>query len=58
MSNKVGLCEDPPLGFIGLGVMGEPMCRNLAHCSRRSVIAFDQVSAKVIRLAKIGVLAD
>ena len=57
MSNKVGLCEDPPLGFIGLGVMGEPMCRNLARCSGRSVIAFDQDSAPLNRLAKIGVLA-
>ena len=57
MSNKVGLCEDPPLGFIGLGVMGEPMCRNLARCSGRSVIAFDQDSAPLNRLTKIGVLA-
>jgi len=56
MSNKVGLSEDPPLGFIGLGVMGEPMCRNLARCSGRSVIAFDQDSAPLNRLAKIGVL--
>ena len=55
MSNKVGLSEDPPLGFIGLGVMGEPMCRNLARCSGRAVIAFDQDSAPLNRLAKIGV---
>ena len=55
MSNKVDLAEDPPLGFIGLGVMGEPMCRNLARCSGRSVIAFDQDSAPLNRLAKIGV---
>ena len=55
MSNKVGLSGDPPLGFIGLGVMGEPMCRNLARCSGRSVIAFDQDSAPLNRLAKIGV---
>ena len=55
MSNKAGLSEDPPLGFIGLGVMGEPMCRNLARCSGRSVIAFDQDSAPLNRLAKIGV---
>ena len=55
MSNIVGLSEDPPLGFIGLGVMGEPMCRNLARCSGRSVIAFDQDSAPLNRLAKIGV---
>ena len=57
MSNKVGLSEDRPLGFIGLGVMGEPMCRNLARCSGRSVIAFDQDSAPLNRLTKIGVLA-
>ena len=57
MSNKVGLSEDPPLGFIGLGVMGEPMCRNLARCSGRSVIAFDQDSAPLNRLAKIGVVS-
>jgi 3-hydroxyisobutyrate dehydrogenase-like beta-hydroxyacid dehydrogenase len=56
MSNQVGFSEDPPLGFIGLGVMGEPMCRNLARCSGRSVIAFDQDSAPLNRLAKIGVL--
>ena len=55
MSNKVDLSEGPPLGFIGLGVMGEPMCRNLARCSGRSVIAFDQDSAPLNRLAKIGV---
>ena len=55
MSNKAGLSENPPLGFIGLGVMGEPMCRNLARCSGRSVIAFDQDSAPLNRLAKIGV---
>ena len=57
MSNKVGLSEGPPLGFIGLGVMGEPMCRNLARCSGRSVIAFDQDSAPLNRLAKIGVVS-
>ena len=57
MSNKAGLSEDSPLGFIGLGVMGEPMCRNLARCSGRSVIAFDQDSAPLNRLAKIGVVS-
>jgi len=30
------------LGFIGLGVMGEPMCRNLARRQRRGkVLAHD-----------------
>ena len=27
------------LGFIGLGVMGEPMCRNLARKSGEAVLA-------------------
>ena len=29
------------LGFIGLGVMGEPICRNLAKKSDEKVLAFD-----------------
>ena len=29
------------LGFIGLGVMGESMCRNLARKSKAAVVAFD-----------------
>ena len=28
------------IGFIGLGVMGEPICRNLVKKSGRRVIAF------------------
>ena len=28
------------IGFIGLGVMGEPMCRNLARKSGARVLAF------------------
>ncbi len=32
---------DATLGFIGLGVMGAPMCRNLARKSGRPVIAYD-----------------
>jgi 3-hydroxyisobutyrate dehydrogenase-like beta-hydroxyacid dehydrogenase len=46
-----------PIGFIGLGVMGEPMCRNLARQSGRRVIAFDQVAAPLERLAPDGVRA-
>jgi 3-hydroxyisobutyrate dehydrogenase-like beta-hydroxyacid dehydrogenase len=38
------------IGFIGLGVMGEPMCRNLAEKSGRAVIAFDRQSAPLERL--------
>lgn len=33
--------EDATLGFIGLGVMGGPMCRNLVSRSGRPVVAFD-----------------
>jgi 3-hydroxyisobutyrate dehydrogenase-like beta-hydroxyacid dehydrogenase len=29
------------IGFIGLGVMGEPICRNLVRKSGAAVIAFD-----------------
>src|ERR1700684_1937677 len=29
------------IGFIGLGVMGEPICRNLVKKSGAAVIAFD-----------------
>jgi len=45
------------IGFIGLGVMGEPMCRNLALKSGHSVIAFDQEPAPLQRLAAVGVHA-
>jgi 3-hydroxyisobutyrate dehydrogenase-like beta-hydroxyacid dehydrogenase len=33
--------KQPTLGFIGLGVMGAPMCRNLARRSGHTVIGFD-----------------
>jgi len=33
--------QDDTLGFIGLGVMGGPMCANLARRSGRPVVAFD-----------------
>jgi hypothetical protein len=33
--------QDATLGFVGLGVMGGPMCRNLARKAGRPVIAFD-----------------
>jgi 3-hydroxyisobutyrate dehydrogenase-like beta-hydroxyacid dehydrogenase len=45
------------LGFIGLGVMGEPMCRNLARRSARPVIGFDAAPAALERLAPDGVAA-
>ena len=43
------------LGFIGLGVMGEPMCANLARKSGLPVYATDVRSEPRERLAKIGV---
>jgi len=43
------------LGFIGLGVMGEPMCRNLARKSGRSVVALDTRAEPLERLAADGV---
>jgi 3-hydroxyisobutyrate dehydrogenase-like beta-hydroxyacid dehydrogenase len=40
------------LGFIGLGVMGEPMCRNLAVKQAIPVLAFDTQQAPLERLGK------
>lgn len=45
------------LGFIGLGVMGEPMCRNLARKSGRTVLAHDLDTIVLKRLADDGVKA-
>jgi 3-hydroxyisobutyrate dehydrogenase-like beta-hydroxyacid dehydrogenase len=44
-----------PIGFIGLGVMGEPMCRNLARKIDRPVFAFDKAEAPLTRLKEFGV---
>lgn len=46
--------SDRPLGFIGLGVMGEPMCRNLLRSSGRQVVVFDPVDEPVARLVADG----
>jgi hypothetical protein len=45
------------LGFIGLGVMGEPMCRNLAKKSGAPVVAFDPRAEPLAALARDGVTA-
>jgi 3-hydroxyisobutyrate dehydrogenase len=42
------------LGFIGLGVMGEPICRNLVGKSGRPVVAFDREAAPLARIAADG----
>lgn len=43
------------LGFVGLGVMGEPMCRNLAKKSGKPVLAFDLRPEPLQRLSADGV---
>ena len=45
------------IGFIGLGVMGEPMCRNLAAKSGADVVGLDRVADPMTRLAAAGVRA-
>lgn len=42
------------IGFIGLGVMGEPICRHLAAKSGREVLAFDVKPEPLERLAGAG----
>jgi 3-hydroxyisobutyrate dehydrogenase len=42
------------IGFIGLGVMGEPICRNLVKKSGRRVNAFDLTAEPLARLRADG----
>jgi 3-hydroxyisobutyrate dehydrogenase-like beta-hydroxyacid dehydrogenase len=49
------MTRTPLLGFVGTGVMGEPMCRNLAAKSGCSVLAWDLQRAPLERLAAAGV---
>ena len=46
-----------PIGFIGLGVMGEAMCRNLAEKSGAEVIGYDIRREPLERLSAYGVSA-
>ncbi|NYT84500.1 NAD(P)-dependent oxidoreductase [Pusillimonas harenae] len=43
------------IGFIGTGVMGEPICRHLATKSGLKVLAYDHDTAPLRRLAEHGV---
>ncbi|MFS8174336.1 NAD(P)-binding domain-containing protein [Vreelandella titanicae] len=43
------------IGFIGLGAMGEPMCKNLAKGSGKKVLAYDLASEPLERLVAEGV---
>jgi 3-hydroxyisobutyrate dehydrogenase len=45
------------IGFIGLGVMGEPICRNLVRKSGAQVIAFDLAPGPLARLGDDGAAA-
>ncbi|MEA3193399.1 MAG: 3-hydroxyisobutyrate dehydrogenase [Betaproteobacteria bacterium] len=49
--------QQEKFGFIGLGVMGEPMCRNLARKHRGKVIAHDLRPEPLNRLSVDGVMA-
>ena len=44
--------EKRNIGFVGLGVMGEPMCRNLRERSGKRVLAFDLNPEPLQRLAQ------
>ncbi len=50
------MVEPRILGFIGLGVMGEPMCRNMAAKSGLRMLASDLNDAPLQRLAAQGVV--
>jgi 3-hydroxyisobutyrate dehydrogenase-like beta-hydroxyacid dehydrogenase len=48
------MSEYKTIGFIGLGVMGEPICRNLVKKSGKRVIAFDLAPEPLARLRAEG----
>jgi 3-hydroxyisobutyrate dehydrogenase len=48
------MSQHKTIGFIGLGVMGEPICRNLVRKSGASVIAFDLSPEPLARLRADG----
>jgi 3-hydroxyisobutyrate dehydrogenase-like beta-hydroxyacid dehydrogenase len=48
------MAEYKTVGFIGLGVMGEPICRNLVKKSGRRVLAFDLSAEPLARLRAEG----
>lgn len=42
------------IGFVGLGVMGEPMCRNLLNRTDEELVVFDLRQEPMTRLADLG----
>lgn len=57
MTNQLRLRPITTLGFIGLGVMGEPMCGHLARRGGKPVLAHDLRAEPLARLATDGVAA-
>ena len=57
MTNQFALRPIQTIGFIGLGVMGEPMCGHLARRAGRTVLAHDLRPEPIARLAASGVAA-
>jgi 3-hydroxyisobutyrate dehydrogenase-like beta-hydroxyacid dehydrogenase len=49
------MTEPNMLGFVGVGVMGEKMCRNMAIKAGKPVLAFDQSKEPLQRLSEHGV---
>lgn len=49
------MTQTQTIGFVGLGVMGEPICRNIAAGTDARVIAYDLSPAPLERLADAGV---
>ena len=55
-NGHIEIMQEPKmLGFVGVGVMGEKMCRNMAQKSGKPVLAFDQNKAPLQRLSEFGV---
>ena len=48
------MAAKPSIGFIGLGVMGEPMCRHLVQKSGLPVVVHDINAEPVARLEALG----
>jgi 3-hydroxyisobutyrate dehydrogenase-like beta-hydroxyacid dehydrogenase len=48
------MAEYKSVGFVGVGVMGEPICRNLVKKSGKRVIAFDLAAEPLARLRTEG----
>src|SRR5262249_286944 len=55
MRRRAGPLMAPTRGFIGLGVMGEAMCRNPAKKSGAAIVAFDTRPAPLAALSADGV---